>query len=211
MPFLSTARDAVRWVVATEVGQGSVSASGVRTKQGTPFFQAHVVFPGVEAAGQQTCTVLVTLQRLCGTVCHRGCRRPALCPMSSANSPQTYPTQAFRSEVQLLQWTMATGLPVGVATMSRLGVDLRKGRLPAQSWRRPTSPVGYVARTGSHASRRQPCPCPRRPPAGRRVRRAPGRPAGSSRSSAPASASRPASAPAGSSGGSRSAAFQGRL
>ena len=41
-------------------------------------------------------------------------------PKLSANSLKR-PTQAFRSEVQLLQCTMATGLPSGVVTISSSG------------------------------------------------------------------------------------------
>ena len=41
----------------------------------------------------------------------------SLTPAASANSPNSF-TQAFRSEVQLLQWTMATCAPEGVVMVS---------------------------------------------------------------------------------------------
>ena len=128
--------------------------------------------------------------------------RPAFC----ANSRKR-PTHALRSEVQLLQWTMATGRPAGVVTRSISGCTLLRpcSNTTMAKMLVPADTFPVRARTLLVAA----MPVPASPSGGHRGMPLSRVPLGSKRA-APASVRLPASSPAVSTWGRMSASFQGR-
>ena len=116
-------------------------------------------------------------------------------------------TQASRSEVQVLQWTMATGSPAGVATrsISRCTWDRGFSSTTMAKMEVPADTFPVLGETLLVAA----MPVPASPSGGQKG--TPGRkaPVGS-RSLAPSSVSSPAGSPASRTWGSTCSSFQGR-
>ena len=127
-------------------------------------------------------------------------------PVSFSAASPSSATHAFRSEVQVLQCTIATGAPVGVATRSISGYTRLSGCSSTAIANTDVPALTLPVRGATELVAVMPVPAS--PSGGQSGMPALSVPVGSSRR-APASVSRPASWPATSTRGRMSFSFQG--